>query len=119
MAEPLGMGLIYIFSFSVAAGLDLTGLSAVEPVILVFVIVATFGALLVQLLLCRLFRVDADSFMITSVAAIMSPAFVPMVVRSLGNPGMLMSGIAAGLIGFAIGNYLAISVALLLGAFGG
>lgn len=118
-AEPLGMGLIYVFSFSVAAGLDLAGLAGVEPVILVFVIVTTFGALMLHLLLCRLFRVDADSFMITSIAAIMSPAFVPMVVRSLGNPGMLMSGIAAGLIGFAIGNYLAISVALLLGAFGG
>jgi uncharacterized membrane protein len=64
--------------------------------------------------LCRLLRVDVDTFLITSVAAIMSPAFVPMVARSLKNPGILMSGMATGILGFAIGNYLGISVALLL-----
>lgn len=117
-AAALGMFLIYVFSFAVAAGLDLAGLAGVETDVLLFVIVVTFGALILHAILCRLFRVDADSFMVTSVAAIMSPAFVPMVVRAIGNRGMLMSGIAAGLLGFAVGNYLAISVALALGAFG-
>jgi uncharacterized membrane protein len=64
--------------------------------------------------LCRLFRIDTDTFLITSVAAIMSPAFVPMVARSLKNPTVLMSGMATGILGFAIGNYLGIAVALLL-----
>jgi len=62
--------------------------------------------------------IDADTFLITSVAALMSPAFVPMVARSLGNPGILMSGMATGILGFAIGNYLGISVALLLASGG-
>ncbi len=113
-AAALGMYLIYVFSFSVAAGLDLAGLADVNGAVVAFVVVVTFGALMLHALLCRLFGIDADSFMITSIAAIMSPAFVPMVVRALGNPGMLMSGIAAGLLGFAIGNYLAIAVALAL-----
>ncbi len=119
LATDLGMLLIYIFSFAVASGLDLAGLAGVKTDVLLFVIIVTFGALMLHAALCRLFRVDADSFMVTSVAAIMSPAFVPMVVRALGNQGMLMSGIAAGLLGFAVGNYLAIAVALALGAFGG
>ncbi len=113
-AAAMGMYLIYVFSFSVAAGLDLAGLADVDGAVIAFVVVVTFGALMLHALLCRLFGIDADSFMITSIAAIMSPAFVPMVVRALGNPGMLMSGIAAGLLGFAIGNYLAIAVALTL-----
>ena len=44
----------------------------------------------------------------------MSPAFVPIVARSLRTPGLLLSGLATGLLGFAIGNYLGIAVALLL-----
>jgi len=119
VASSLGMYLIYVFSFAVAAGLNLAGLAGVEAQVVAFVVIVTFGALFLHALLCRLFRVDADSFMITSVAAIMSPAFVPMVVRALGNDRVLMSGIAAGLLGFAIGNYLAIGVALGLLGMGG
>jgi uncharacterized membrane protein len=48
----------------------------------------------------------------------MSPAFVPMVARSLRNPAILMSGMATGILGFAIGNYLGISLALLLAGKG-
>ncbi len=117
-APKIGMYLIYVFSFTVAASLDLGALAGMDLSILVFVLVATFGTLLLHALLCRFFRVDVDTFLITSVAALMSPAFVPMVARSLGNPGILMSGMATGILGFAIGNYLGISVALLLASGG-
>lgn len=113
-APRLGMYLIYVFSLAVASSMDLTALAGMEPTILVFVLVATFGSLLLHAVLCRLVRVDVDTFLITSVAAIMSPAFVPMVARSLRNPGILMSGMATGILGFAIGNYLGITVALVL-----
>jgi len=102
----------------VAASMDLGALADMDSTILVFVVVATFGSLLLHAVLCRLIGIDTDTFLITSVAALMSPAFVPMVARSLGNPGILMSGMATGILGFAIGNYLGISVALLLAAGG-
>ena len=103
-ASKLGMYLIYVFSFCVAASLDVAALATMDATILIFV--------------CRLFKIDVDTFLITSVAALMSPAFVPMVARSLRNPGILMSGMATGILGFAIGNYLGISVALLLASGG-
>ena len=71
-------------------------------------------SLALHALLCRLFRIDADTFVITSVAAILSPAFVPMAARALRNPAVLMSGMTTGILGFAIGNYLGIAVALIL-----
>lgn len=113
-APKLGMYLIFVFSVCVAAGLDLSSLANPDLGILMFVVIATFGSLVLHALLCRLFRVDVDTFLITSVAAIMSPAFVPMVARALKNPAVLMSGMATGIIGFAIGNYLGITIALLL-----
>lgn len=114
MATPLGMFLIYVFSFAIAASLDLKALADMDPSILAFVFVATFGSLALHALLCRLFNIDADTFVITSVAAILSPAFVPMAARALRNSAVLMSGMTTGIIGFAIGNYLGIAVALLL-----
>lgn len=113
-APKLGMYLIYVFSLSVAASMDLGALAGMDLSVPVFVAVATFGSLALHAVLCRLLGVDVDTFLITSVAAIMSPAFVPMVARGLKNPAILMSGMATGILGFAIGNYLGISVALLL-----
>ncbi|MFT4959115.1 MAG: putative membrane protein [Paracoccaceae bacterium] len=117
-APKMGMYLIYVFSFCVAASMDLNALAGMDLSILGFVVAATFGSLLLHALLCRLFKIDVDTFIITSVAALMSPAFVPMVARSLGNPAILMSGMTTGILGFAIGNYLGISVALLLASGG-
>lgn len=117
-APKLGMYLIYVFSFCVAASMDLNALADMDLSVLAFVVAATFGSLMLHALLCRLLKIDVDTFIITSVAALMSPAFVPMVARSLGNPGILMSGMATGILGFAIGNYLGITVALLLAAGG-
>lgn len=113
-APKIGMYLIFVFSLCVAASMDLASLAHVDMTVLGFVVLATFGSLALHAVLCRLVRVDADTFLITSVAALMSPAFVPMVARSLRNPGILMSGMATGILGFAIGNYLGIFVALLL-----
>jgi uncharacterized membrane protein len=52
--------------------------------------------------------------MITSVAAVCSPPFVPMLARALDNPSTILSGMTTGIIGYALGNYLGISLALLL-----
>ena len=113
-APHMGMYLLYVFSFSVAASMDLAKLRDLDLAVLGFVLIATFGSFALHALLARLAGVDRDTFLITSVAAVMSPAFVPMISRSLRNPAILMSGMATGILGFAIGNYLGISLALLL-----
>jgi hypothetical protein len=37
-----------------------------------------------------------------------------MMVKALNNPGVLLSGMTTGIIGFAAGNFLGISLALFL-----
>ena len=115
-ATPIGMYLIYAFSFCVAAAMDLNALKDMDLSVLIFIVLATFGSLTLHALACRLAKIDGDTFLITSVAALMSPAFVPMVARSLGNPAILISGMTTGILGFAIGNYLGITIALMLAA---
>ena len=113
-SEPIGMFLIYAFTFSVAASLDLSALVGADLTIVLFVIMATVGTVLIHAVFCSLMRVDVETFFVTSVASLLSPAFVPMIVERLRNPALLMSGISVGILGFAIGNYLGISLALIL-----
>jgi uncharacterized membrane protein len=86
--------------------------------ILGFVAVAVFGSLALHVLLARLFRVDTDTLLITSTAAICSPPFVGMVAVAIRNRSLIPAGITTGIVGYAIGNYLGISVSLLLRGLG-
>ena len=82
--------------------------------ILVFVIFCIFGSLLLHALLCRIFKIDTDTMIITSTSAICSPPFVPVVANALKNREIILSGLYTGIIGYAIGNYLGISISYLL-----
>ena len=111
----LGMYLIYIFSLAIASMADLSNLQIAENLniigLLVFVI---FVSLFVHAIICRLFRVNADSMVISSVAFINSPPFVPMISNAMKNRAALVTGISSGLIGYAVGNYLGILITKLL-----
>ena len=116
LAYKTGMYLIYVFCFSVATMASLDDLAAVSFSIAMFVLGTVAGSLLLHAILCKLAGIDSDTFMVTSVAAICSPPFVPLLVKAMGNPGVLLSGMTTGIIGYALGNYLGISLALFLQA---
>ena len=111
-----GMYLVLIFSLVVASMVDIRSIDLQSGIwLLAYVAFVIFGSLLLQLLLCRLFRVDADTAVITSVAMINSPLFVPLIAESMKNRRIIITGITVGIIGYAIGNYLGVLVAGLLG----
>ncbi|MBR1962071.1 MAG: DUF819 family protein [Alistipes sp.] len=111
----LGMYLIYIFSLAIASMADLSNLKIMENLnMIAFLTFAIFVSLFIHAIICRLFRVDADSMVISSVAFINSPPFVPMISNAMKNRASLVTGISAGLIGYAVGNYLGILMAQLL-----
>ncbi len=64
--------------------------------------------------LAALFRIDADTVLITSTATIFGPAFIGPVARALRNRELLVSGLTTGLMGFAVGTYLGLAVAWML-----
>jgi uncharacterized membrane protein len=110
-----GMYLIYIFCLVVGSMANLKELfTRVNWTILVFVIFCIFGSLLLHALLCRIFKIDTDTMIITSTSAICSPPFVPVVANALKNREIILSGLYTGIIGYAIGNYLGISISYLL-----
>ncbi len=75
------------------------------------ILVAT---VLIHLVLATIFRIDRDTVIITSTAAIWSPAIIPPVAMALRNKEIVVSGIASGLVGFAVGNYVGLALAWLV-----
>lgn len=109
----LGMYIIYVFCFTVASMTKLSVLIHINWDILLYVLISIFGSMLLHALLCMRFKIDSDTMIITSVSAICSPPFVPVVVSGLKNKDVLISGLVTGIVGYAIGNYLGVGVAML------
>ncbi len=102
----LGMYIIYVFCFSVAASADFRSLLQFNLPIFCYCFITIAAGLLLHAILSKLCRIDTDTFIITSVSAVCSPPFVPAVAAALGNDAILVSGLATGVVGYAVGNYL-------------
>ena len=81
----------------------------------VFVAIVLFGAVFVHFVLAIFFQIDRDTIIITSAAAIFGPHMVGPVALAIKNRRVIFSGLASGLVGYAVGNYLGIALAWMLG----
>lgn len=103
----LGLYLIYVFSITIASMADIRQLNLKEGFYsFLFLFFVIFVSLLLQVIISKLLKVDADMMIASSVALINSPPFVPIVVSAMNNKKVLVPGITIGIIGFALGNYL-------------
>lgn len=107
----LGMYLILVFCFTMGTMTDTSIFTDIDLGLVSYISFILIGSLIMQALLCKLFKIDTDTFLITSSAAIMSVPFIPVIAGALKNREILLPGFAAAIIGYAVGNYLGIIVA--------
>lgn len=110
----LGMFFILIFSVIVASLFDVHSVNGGSLMIGLFVLWVMVAAALLHLGFCRIAHVSGDLFCVSQIALLCSPPFVPPVVGAMKNKRVLISGIVIGLIGYAIGTYLGVTIAFLL-----
>lgn len=110
----LGMILILMFSIVVASQFDIYSLDTSALPLLYFVLYIMVISVLLHLLFCRMSRVGGDLFTVAHIGLLCSPPFIPPVVGAMGNKKVLISGIAIGLAGYAIGTYLGVAITYLL-----
>ncbi len=109
----LGQFAIYVFCVAVGAMGNLNRILGAAPSILAYVAVVLLGSFLLHALLCRVAGIDADTMLIASTAAVCSPPFVGITAGALDREDLIAPGMAAGLLGYAAGNYLGVLTARL------
>lgn len=111
----IGMYFIYVFCFVIASMADIKEIFALKAIdielLVLFVVIASF---VIHAILSAIFKVDTDTFLISTTALVYSSPFVPVVADALKNRYIIASGIIISLVGYLIGNYLGILIALIL-----
>ena len=106
---------VIVFSLVIASMADLSVIFQIQFLnLFLFVAIAVFGSIVVHVGLSKIFKADTDTTIITITALTFSPPFVPAVAASIRNKEIILTGIANGLIGYAIGNYLGVFIAYIL-----
>ncbi|WP_017732935.1 DUF819 family protein [Nafulsella turpanensis] len=106
--------LLLIFALSIGLLADFSQLLATGSAVFWYCSSVFLGAILLHYLMAAFFRIDTDTVLITSTAAIFGPAFIGPVANSIRNRHLIVAGITTGMLGYAIGNYLGLAVAYLL-----
>lgn len=110
----IGQYFMLIFCVAIGTLADIHELLVASPYIFLFVGFVMFGAIIFHYLLAAVFNIDVDTVLITSTGAIYGPAFVGPIAGVLNNREAIVTGLAASLMGYALGNYLGIGLAMLL-----
>ncbi len=100
----VAVGMLANFANILENGLDL----------IMFMAVAWGITVSLHWLLCFFFKIDKDTTLIASTAAIYGPVFIGQIASTIDNRRLVFPGIALGLLGIALGNYVGISVAWLM-----
>jgi uncharacterized membrane protein len=114
----LGMYFILVFSFCIASMADMkTLINANNLSLILYITYAYFGSLFLHMILSKIFKVNADDFLITTTTFLFSPPFVPVMAGALRNKEVILTGITVGILGYVIGNYLGVGLGFLLKSF--
>lgn len=114
-AFTAGLYFVHLFCFSIANACDVRQMDLAGSLnILWYILFIIFGSLLLQVIFAKLLKLDGDTTLVTSVALINSPPFVPLVAALLNNKEVIVLGITIGLLGYMLGNYLGIAVYFIL-----
>ena len=103
--------LLLMFCVAIGMSADFSTILKDSVEVVVFLGIAWTITVLLHWLLCFIFKIDRDSTLIASTAAIYGPVFIGQIANTIGNRKLIFPGIALGLLGLAMGNYVGVFVA--------
>lgn len=109
----VGQYLFLVFAVAIGSLADLGELADSFTQVFPFIATTLVVAIGLHLVLAWVFRLDRDTVLITSTAAVFGPPFVGPVAGALGNREVVIAGMTTGVVGLALGNYLGLAVARL------
>ena len=76
--------------------------------VVIFLAIAWSITVLLHWLLCYFFKIDRDTAIVTQTAVIYGPVFIGQIASTINNRNLVFPGIALGLLGIAMGNYVGV-----------
>ena len=106
VSYSIGQYFIYVFSLAVGSMANLKLILGQSVYVLGMVAFILFVTMFLHFIISLLFKIDTDTIIITSIAGIFGPAFIIPTAKAIKNEGVILIGIATGLLGYAIGNFM-------------
>ncbi len=113
-AFSIGLWMMYIFLAVVGAATNLQDILHIGLPVLAFYLVIMFFHLLFLISLAKLFKLDVYEVIVSSAANIMGPSVAAPMAASLGQKKLITPGILVGILGYIIGTFVGVSIALAL-----
>lgn len=113
-AFAIGLWMMYIFLAAIGASTNLVDMLHVGPAVLGFYLIIMFFHFIFLVSLSKLFKIDVYEVIISSAANIMGPSVAAPMAASLGQKKLITPGILVGILGYVIGTFIGVSIAMTL-----
>ena len=113
-AFSIGLWMMYIFLAVIGAASDLQEILQVGLPIFAFYMTIMIFHFFFMMALAKLFKLDVYEVIISSAANIMGPSVAAPMAASLGQKKMVTPAVLVGILGYVIGTFIGISIAMLL-----
>jgi uncharacterized membrane protein len=113
-AFSLGLWMMYIFLAVIGAATNIAQIFTVGPTVLAFYLCIMLFHYLFMIALAKLFKLDVYEVAISSAANIMGPSVAAPMAASMGQKKLVTPAILVGILGYIIGTFIGVSIALLL-----
>lgn len=113
-AFAIGLWMMYIFLAAIGASTNLSDMLHVGPAVLGFYLIIMFFHFIFLVSLSKLFKFDVFEVIISSAANIMGPSVAAPMAASLGQKKLITPAILVGILGYVIGTFIGVSIAIAL-----
>jgi len=110
----IGLWMMYIFLAVIGAATNLHAILGIGPKVLAFYLVIMLFHFVLMLALAKLFKLDVYEVVISSAANIMGPSVAAPMAASMGQKNLVTPGILVGILGYIIGTFIGVTIALIL-----
>ena len=114
-AFSVGLWMMYIFLAAIGAATNMADILHIGPAILAYYLIILFFHLIFLVSLAKIFKLDIYEVMVSSAANVMGPSVAAPMAASLGQKKLITPGILVGILGYVIGTFIGVSIALALG----
>ena len=113
-AFSIGLWMMYVFLAVIGAATNIQQIFSIGPAVLAFYLSIMIFHFVFLLSLAKLFKLDVYEVVISSAANIMGPSVAAPMAASMGQKKLVTPGILVGILGYVIGTFIGVSIALAL-----